>query len=233
MSVVVTRYRLWWKKPNGEIAHGYPLDRPEDWHKTEEGALRFRQDLAEHCKKSPEDYDHYFDESWEYGVTAKDFELRQFPTDQAVVILEEEYGYAYWLWHTGMDDAELTTYWKGLERTESDLKGKKVPVRMDKEGAELWSYDADTFRFTRPGHWNTPEGTMVLYTLPEKFWRGHVHMECDAWLENPEGETLHHKGYMTHSEYFKDSEHEPISAVLHPDGSVETREGGSCKTPNE
>lgn len=94
---------------------------------------------------------------------------------QAAVLVDEEYGYRYWVWLPRMTNEELATYWEAIESmsehyaTKKTLPGNFSEITQEEWGEMLW--------------------------MPEKgISKCHVHEDCDSYLI-VDGEKIRHKGY--------------------------------------
>ena len=95
--------------------------------------------------------------------------------NEMLVLLEEEYGFRYWFWHTNMSDEELIDWWLNLESlspylmTPEPLPGNVILVANMQE----WQ--------------NLQENT--------EHYQAHIHLDDDSWLKLPSGKYLGHAGY--------------------------------------
>lgn len=109
-------------------------------------------------------------------------------SDTVRVLIEEEYGFRYWLWDTGMSAEALVTWWKGLASVKPyfyspvDLPGSVEELGLpedtpDEEAGELW--DA------------------MLADAKEECagWSAHLHMDDDSILVAPGTVRHRHAGY--------------------------------------
>ena len=97
----------------------------------------------------------------------------------AVVLVDEEYGYRYHVWYTGMTPSELEAYWSAIPRMADHYMD---PTK------------------TLPGEWQTAEFTDELDAWTEAkrvggFYRAHIHWEDDSGLTSPDGRDILHAGY--------------------------------------
>jgi hypothetical protein len=85
------------------------------------------------------------------------------------VYIEEEYGYRYWVWESDKTPDQLTEWWQALESVEP----YSVPD-------------------------NLPGKVREVDSLPGKngVWFCHLHTEDDSYLRSPEGEIIHHAGWV-------------------------------------
>jgi len=107
-------------------------------------------------------------------------------TVKITVYLDEEHGYRYWKWETGMEGHQLVAWWEEIPTMEPYFHDiKKLPGTLE----EL--------------SWLEPE-KMPMDVCAE--WRAHVHMDNDSILIFPSilistghpwtRGTATHKGYM-------------------------------------
>lgn len=90
---------------------------------------------------------------------------------QVIVLLEEEYGYRTWIWHTGMSEAEIVEWWKNLETV-------------------------SPYFFTPVGLPGTLKERDWDEDLPETTWSGHIHEDGDSFLFHSRHGYIHHKGHL-------------------------------------
>lgn len=121
------------------------------------------------------------------------------PTDQAVVLLEEEYGYRSWVWWTGMTDDELIQWWKSLESVSPyffdprELPGTLTPqYGLCREQPSIGTYNPKTIRYNEE---DEPFGEVLALERPAKVWIGHIHEDGDSDLFHPDYGRVHHRGY--------------------------------------
>ena len=87
-----------------------------------------------------------------------------------IVMIEEEYGYRYWIWEPRKTREELIEWWRAVESTDAylfspaSLPGKVTQIRKVRQKSCLWYC--------------------------------HLHMNRDSFLKTPEGEFIDHKGYV-------------------------------------
>merc|ERR1711959_267666 len=92
--------------------------------------------------------------------------------DEAVtVFLEEEFGYRYWIWRTGMTPTRLIVWWKALPTVSPYFDPSKggLPGELTLAGSA---------QISEPG-----------------WWTAHLHMDNDSWLIRPNGTVIRHKGF--------------------------------------
>lgn len=124
-----------------------------------------------------------------------------------IVALEEEYGYRYWVWHTGMTAEQLEVYWtKELDsvmpffmHNMKDLPGRvvysvPVPLTILEEDHE-WT-EEDFNKIERPTfceiHQDKESNPI--------YWSSHIHMDDDSYLKKNDGTVLRHKGWKEEGE---------------------------------
>merc|ERR1711959_48038 len=92
--------------------------------------------------------------------------------DEAVtVFLEEEFGYRYWIWRTGMTPTRLIAWWKALPTVSPYFDPSKggLPGELTLAGSA---------QISEPG-----------------WWTSHLHTDYDSWLIRPDGTVIRHKGF--------------------------------------
>ena len=94
------------------------------------------------------------------------------------MFVSEEYGYRYWLWHTGMTKDELVAWWTQLETV--------GPYFYTCEGL--------------PGDVVLLEGTDTIIDARKGmdelgYWSAHIHTDEDSSLGDPDGNVYNHRGY--------------------------------------
>ena len=87
-----------------------------------------------------------------------------------VVALEEEYGYRYWVWETGMDEADLIQWMKDQKEDDTFLF-LNLPGKLKKSSIGEFRY------------------------LSKKGWQGMFHQVDDSHLISPNGEQHHTGGW--------------------------------------
>lgn len=134
------------------------------------------------------------------------------------VLMDEEYGYREWIWRTGMTPDQLVEWWANLPTvmpffcnpSEGGMPGDLLQIVEDEDEIDA---EASRIRSDKSLSVEEQDKAIVLAykTIPYKmvikdtgeplpnakggWWRGHVHMDEDSWLETPEGVTHHHAGY--------------------------------------
>jgi hypothetical protein len=92
-------------------------------------------------------------------------------------VIEEEYGYRWWVWETNKTYPEMIEWWTGLETVSPYFfnPGKSLPF-----GNVILMSDS----------------LSELKTLDEEGVRGYIHLHCDedSYMKIDK-ETFHHKGY--------------------------------------
>ena len=123
------------------------------------------------------------------------------------VFIEEEYGYRYWVWETGMGADELVAWWKDMNPSTyfispATLPGKAVQVWDDithtlNDMVEDKSTSLDDIhvvlsqimaRERKDNAWADSNG--VKYDLT-KTWKAHLHMRDDSWIKVPGGKKVY------------------------------------------
>lgn len=96
---------------------------------------------------------------------------------ECLVLLEEEYGYRDWFWFPLMTPTELIIWWENLESVgEYFFSPEPLPgdvIQVTKETRKLYSN---------------------LHKA-KKYFQSHIHMDCDSYLQTPEGKLIYHLGY--------------------------------------
>lgn len=89
-----------------------------------------------------------------------------------IVLIEEEYGYRYWVWETGMARETLAEYFFNLDPEEFWGEMTKLPgkVHLADLGDDCWVvFDNDTQN--------------TWYLLAQGVPRAHLHTREDSWLQ--------------------------------------------------
>jgi len=124
------------------------------------------------------------------------------------VFLEEEYGYRYWVWETGMDADALIAWWKGMNTntyffSPVGLPGKVIQVwdnidhamksMLDDPNIPYEDIQAEMVRLLKEGeksgYWWADENGITHDTTG--MWAAHLHMEDDSWLKPPSEERVY------------------------------------------
>ena len=99
----------------------------------------------------------------------------------AVVLVDEEYGYRYHVWHTGMTPAGLEAYWSNIPSISEHYLNPTQSM---------------------PGKWETAESAEDEQAWREAyraggFYKALIHWEDDSCLVAPDGRRITHAGYRT------------------------------------
>jgi hypothetical protein len=89
------------------------------------------------------------------------------------VYIDEEYGYRFWFWDTGMTEAELVRWWGNL--------GSVTPFYFSPQGLLPGTV-------TKIPHFQGPTPYLA-----------HLHEDFDSWLKLPGGTTIYHRGHRKNS----------------------------------
>tara|TARA_Y100000310_G_scaffold23381_1_gene22358 strand:+ start:3655 stop:4239 length:585 start_codon:yes stop_codon:yes gene_type:complete len=189
MKERITSYSCWWTAPDGTRKD---LD---VWLATEEEAWDYCAKIMDIYEKEVEGYFAGYGQVCEKGLVTEESDTAEWPTDKATVLLEEEYGYRMWVWHTGMTDAELIAFWKGLPSvmpyfsSPTGLPGVVVPCWIGPHTAKgIQTLDP-----------KTEEAVLLKWPCEddpaENRWVGHIHMDDDSGIGHPEYGSIHHAGY--------------------------------------
>jgi hypothetical protein len=131
-----------------------------------------------------------------------------------VVLLKEEFGYRHWVWMPKMSAEELKSWWQSLPSVAvyfydgpSKFPGDIFQVYYEPE----WRRESDNDTHLEEGEFIFVEQNGCNLTplsstmqLPEDCWHAHMHIECDSYLKSPDGEVIHHAGYITEDEYYNE-----------------------------
>jgi hypothetical protein len=205
MSEKVKRYRHGWTRPDGTTDHEFGGD---GWHRTRKGAIKGREALIKRAETSDDDeYTDYFQPAWNWEVEEREFPVYREQGEHIMLLLDEEYGYRTWLWHTGKTADELVAFWEGLESVmpyfldPRKLPGTLAPAWFGEDAEDgLWSIDPTTLGWEecdneaccRSEH---VAGTQVFVPHPkQQGWTGHIHQDDDSGIGG-DGITVRHKGY--------------------------------------
>lgn len=129
--------------------------------------------------------------------------------DETITVwLEEEYGYRYWRWDTGMTHEELVSWWSSLDSVEPyffDPSG--LPGELTELDGKEW--DEGTLDFPdevpvdfRPEdylpediEWAEEHARFLCATRKPGLYKAHMHMDSDSGLRLPDDSVVHHAGY--------------------------------------
>ena len=95
-----------------------------------------------------------------------------------LILLTEEYGYREWFWFPNMNEEKLLEWWKELESVD--------PYFMTPEPLEGWLVEMN-------------EELADLYSQlrnSKQYITAHFHCNDDSYIKLPNGEIVHHKGYI-------------------------------------
>jgi FAD/FMN-containing dehydrogenase len=136
------------------------------------------------------------------GVSRTDEEIE---ASSVVVYIEEEYGYRYWVWHTGFSATELAEWWQKLDsvmryfyHTTDTLPGLVLEsvncpvedlraVYKDDKEANIEAYIGS---LARPTFHEANQGKVPT-------WFCHMHCDDDSLLVDAEGNRITHAGHVT------------------------------------
>lgn len=117
--------------------------------------------------------------------------------EKVVVDLEEDFGFRYWLWHTGMTKGALEKFWTGLQTVQPysidprKLPGVLAPKKVLEDGS-IESFVPETLS------WNKKDkacGEKVFFpTAPSNWWSGHIDMDDNSFLKTSDGRMVWHVG---------------------------------------
>ncbi|MDB4278658.1 hypothetical protein N9917_03570 [Deltaproteobacteria bacterium] len=108
------------------------------------------------------------------------------------VYVDEEYGYRSWVWETGMTAEELVAWWTGLETvmsyffSPSGLPGTMTQVHL---GAEAFAVHETNEPIPFPAGYHYKDDR------PRDYWKAHMHIEEDSFLQAPDGTYHRHLGH--------------------------------------
>ncbi len=136
--------------------------------------------------------------------------------EHITVWLEEEYGYRYWRWDTGMTADELVAWWSALKSVGQyffspvHLPGQltelhelpiaetdeKVMEALDKAAA-LYKEgkDDEALKLLHPAPWWKHFKARIENPDNPGVWYCHIHMDDDSILVKPDGVSVRHAGY--------------------------------------
>ena len=134
---------------------------------------------------------------------------------EIVVLLEEEFGYRYWVWFPGMSAEELKEWWKAMPTVATyfydgpaGLPGDGIQVyyepswRREADGVDTFLDKGQFIIVEQDGCSLTPLSSVMQ--LPDDRWNAHLHIECDSYLKAPDGDVIHHAGYISEDEYYSE-----------------------------
>jgi len=95
-----------------------------------------------------------------------------------LILLTEEYGFREWFWFPTLSEEELVEWWKNLESVDFYF--------MTPEPLEGWLVEM------------TKELADLYFELQssKRYIKAHLHCNDDSYIELPNGEIVHHKGYV-------------------------------------
>ena len=129
--------------------------------------------------------------------------------EKITVLVEEEYGYRYFIWHTGMTKDQLVKFWTGCETMSEHFWNPSYSLPAD-EIYETCIATSDEFRddlikYCGYQPWEADEKMKGVKKTRGDYkkeasksgdglWTCHIHDESDSWLSGPDGEVYKHKG---------------------------------------
>lgn len=133
--------------------------------------------------------------------------------DMVTVWLEEEYGYRYWRWDTGMTHEELVSWWSNLESVmpyffdPSGLPGTLTQLDGDEwDEGTLDMPDEVPEDFCPEDYapddleWARKHARMLCGTRKSGLYKAHIHMNDDSMLRLPDETLVTHAGFKADSE---------------------------------
>lgn len=171
--------------PTGELA--------QDWYERQMG---FVEDALSAGQEHP------LDPSWRVEIIEHVFPVRDYllNDEKVAVLLEEEYGWREYIWHTGMAADKLGRLFRLLNNTHgacppsvSDLPGKLVPFWLqDDSRLGCWSVDPETYKEEEWEGLATRADHLVFLPWRDSMncagsvWSAHFHMRDDTYFHFPE-----------------------------------------------
>ena len=139
------------------------------------------------------------------GIVSKEVATQEWPKGEAVVLLDEEYGYRTWLWHTNMTGEELIAWWTALPSvdpyfmTPVGLPGTLVPCWVQSNADKgVWTFKRDSVTQDEEGNWQGEE-VFVYWPVPgdprKDRWMAHIHQDDDSGLGHPTHGRFRHAGF--------------------------------------
>ena len=131
----------------------------------------------------------------ETGIDVRKYDRTTLEADaeETVIFIEEEYGYRYWMWHTGMTRAALEEWWTSLDSVNAyffsplGLPGVVTPAWYGPtEEQGMFTYAKEGFAYIDATEDCDPEkrftGTIVFVENPLAHGRCHLHCDDDSSL---------------------------------------------------
>lgn len=197
--MTVKAYSCWWMTPEGEK---HELG---EWFSSESEATAYCAKILSIYEDAKDEYPSGYGDNCEKGVMTRETPTIEWALDTATVLLDEEYGYRTWIWHTGMSDTELIAFWKGLPSvnpyfyTPVGLPGTLVPCWIGAHSAKgIYTFDPTTVKVDKSGEY---AGEEVFLKWPcgsdpaKNRWMGHIHMDDDSGIGHPDHGRVVHAGY--------------------------------------
>lgn len=132
---------------------------------------------------------------------------------QITVLVEEEYGYRYFIWHTGMTAEQLVEFWTGTQSLAEHFwnPSHSLPAQEIYETciATTAEFKEDLVKYYGYQEREAEEKIRELKKTRgdykkeaeqrgEGLWTCHIHDEDDSWLCGPDDTVYRHKGWRKH-----------------------------------
>lgn len=135
-----------------------------------------------------------------------------------VVLLQEEYGYREWVWMPNMSADELKAWWKAMPTVAPFFFNG--PVEFPGETHQIY-FEEDGFYLVTEGDMRVVTPVSGKFDLDEdKHWHAHLHQDNDSFLKSPDGEYIHHAGWVSDEEYYSDDYQSPTEVESAWDASM-------------
>ena len=127
------------------------------------------------------------------------------------VWLEEEYGYRYWRWDTGMTHEELVSWWSNLESVKpyffnpTDLPGKLTELDGEEWNEDTLDIPEEVPEDFRPEdyvpedlEWAKKHARWLCATRKPDLYMAHIHEDDDSGLRLSDNTMVWHAGHPNH-----------------------------------
>lgn len=125
-------------------------------------------------------------------VVSREFTACEHDSRGTTVVLDEEHGVATWLWDSGLTPEDLKKYWSALSSIDHlflDLKRLPGTIQRVKPTGSR-------------GVVLSKDGESVI-RCGDEAWASHIWRDNDSWLQDAEGNRIHHRGFQEGGHLYK------------------------------
>lgn len=133
--------------------------------------------------------------------------------EMVTVWLEEEYGYRYWRWDTGMSHEDLVLWWSSMGTIRPYFFSPNgLPGSLTELDSDEWDEGTRDMPETVPADFNPEEfvpedpewaranARWLCATPKTGIYKAHIHEDEDSCLKLPDNTFVHHKGFKSYED---------------------------------